>query len=108
MTDFLTSSARESILQDMYGAHNCAPLAASAAAGMGRDKFKKEQKRREKERERCEQVFGWYCKAMESGAAMETEEQAVKAVWAVLPFFVRLLWPYVAQAMIEWLWNRTR
>lgn len=49
MTDFLTSSGRDAILQDMYSAHNCTPLAASAAAGMGRERFKKEQKRREAE-----------------------------------------------------------
>ncbi len=108
MTDFLTSSARESILQDMYSAHNCAPLAASAAVGMGREKFKKEQKRRQREQERCNQAFGWYCKAVESGAVMETEQEAVQAAWAFVPFLVKLLWPAVAEMLIKWLWGRMR
>lgn len=108
MTDFLTSSGRDAILQDMYSAHNCTPLAASVAAGMGREKFKKEQKRREKERDRCNQALGWYCKAAESGAVMETDGEAVKAAWAFVPLLVKLLWPMVAEALLKWIWGRVR
>lgn len=105
--NFLTAY-QDDILEDMYSEHNCAPLAASAAVAFGRHKFDKEQKRRAKDRRRCQDAFGWYSRAVESGAVMETSEQAVGAVWAFVPLLVKWVWPSIAQMLIQWLWNRTR
>jgi hypothetical protein len=105
--NFLTSS-QDDILEDMYSEHNCFPLAASASVGLGRHKFDKEQKRRTRDRRRCQDAFGWFAKAVESGAVMETEGEAVRAAWAFVPLLVKLLWPSIAQMLIQWLWNRTR
>lgn len=108
MTQFLTSAEQASILADMYVEHNCSELSASTMAGMGRAKWEREQKRRAKEQRRCQDALSWYCKAAESGAVMETEEQAVQAAWAFVPILVKLLWPMIAEALIKWLWAKTR
>lgn len=108
MSRFLSTAEQASLLSDMYSAHNCALLAASTMPGMGRAKWEKEQKRRAKEQRRCQDALSWYCKAAESGAVMDTEEEAVQAAWAFIPFLVRLMWPAIAEALIKWLWANTR
>lgn len=100
----------DDLRQEMYTEHKCQPLHSSAAGWMGRSNFKAEQKRRKRDRERCDKVVSWYTRAVTEGYPMSTADEAVKSVWAVLPFLVRIawiLWQPTAEALIKWLWERS-
>ena len=97
----------DALREEMYSKHQCQPLHSSAASGMGRDKFKKEQERRKRDRERCDKAVSWYTQAVIEGRPMRTADEAVKSVWVLVPFLVKLFWPAIAEALIKWLWERS-
>jgi len=67
---------------------------------------KKLMRQIEKRQQQCERVIAAYTQAWRTSKPMETREQAVQSVAAILfPLLWGFILPIIMQKMIEWIWS---
>lgn len=103
MNDLTPTAA--ALRDSMYQAFDCQQLPARSLKRMD----KREVRAREKRQKQCEQVIAAYTQAWRESRPLETQEQAVSSVAAILlPFLLRWLLPAIMEQMIAWLWKKNQ